>query len=170
MKKIFSNLDSFGKKIAGVVMLVLGVLVAALVVINQFRGFPLWVMGKTVDGIVEQKWYELIEEDAAGEMTFTYHAAYSFTTSEGERLKRETSLSANEWSALNEGGQVSVVYSRFDPANNRIDDSRFRPFLACTYIPFLFVAWLFLSQGWELLTEEIAVNRAELWRLKPKED
>ena len=103
-------------------------------------------------------------------MTFTYHAAYSFTTSEGERLEGETSLSANEWSALNEGGQVSVVYSRFDPANNRIDDSRFRPFLACTYIPFLFVAWLFLSQGWELLTEEIAVNRAELWRLKPKED
>jgi hypothetical protein len=173
MKKIFSNLDSLGKKIAGVLLLVLGITVAVLLAINAFQDLPLWVLGKTVDGVIEEKWYELIEPeegDESGELTFTYHLRYSFTTPEGERLEGVSSLSAYEWSALVEGGKVRVVYSSIDPGNNRVDDSRFRPMLACMYIPFAFLAWLFLSQGWELLTEEIVLNKVDLWRIEKKEE
>ena len=170
MKKFLSNRNSLGRKTIGFVMLALGILLVILLAINAFTDFPLWIVGKTVDGVVEEKWYELIDENEAGELTFTYHLRYSFTTADGEKIEGISDLSAYEWSALIEEGRVRVVYSSFDPSNNRVDDSRFRPLLICAYVPFIFITWIFLSQGWEILSGEFVLNKSDLWRLEKRED
>lgn len=169
MKNALSNLNSLGRKVAGFVMLALGIILAILLLFYTFRDFPLWVLGKTVTGVVEEKWYELIEENE-GELSFTYFVGYSFNTQQGEKLEGSSRLSALEWSALVEGGEVRVVYSPFSASNNRIDDSRFRPLLICSYIPFIFITWFLLTQGWEILAQEFTTARSVLWRLEKKEN
>ncbi|MBN2044416.1 MAG: DUF3592 domain-containing protein [Anaerolineales bacterium] len=168
MKKILSKQNSIGRKITGFAMLGVGIVFVILLVVNTLADFPLVVLGKTVSGVVAEKWYQLIEENQ-GELSFTYHVGYSFTTLKGEKFEGSSRLGANEWSALVEGGEVRVVYSPFDPENNRIDDSRFRPLLICTYIPFIFLAWFFLAQGWEILSGEFITKEAVLWRLDQEE-
>jgi hypothetical protein len=169
MKNFLSNQHSIWRKIAGIGFLVLGMSIAVLLLISAYADFPLWVLGKIRGGVVEEKWYELIEENDVGELSFNYFVSYSFSTPEGKTFKGSSQLSAQEWSALVEGGEVMVVYNQFNPSNNRIDDSRFRPLLICSYLPLIFLAWLLLTQGWEIITSEFFVSRPELWRLEKKE-
>jgi hypothetical protein len=62
-------------------------------------------------------------------------------------------------SEFSEGGlmsaeEVRVVYFPLFPAHNRLEESRFVPLLACTYVPFLAVAGLLLVAGRYLLKKE----------------
>lgn len=47
--------------------------------------------------------------------------------------------------------EVTVVYFPLYPAHNRLEESRFMPLLACTYVPFLVVAGLLLVAARRLL-------------------
>ena len=160
--RIFSTNRSFWKIIAGLVILTLGILLSVFLIKFSISDVSIWVFGKTVYGVVDEKGYELVDE-TAGELTFTYHAEYSFRTDDGERFTGITSLSAQEWSALIEGGDVKIVYSPFDPSNNRIDDSRFVPLLMCSYIPIILIAWFLLIQGWNLLYGEFKNAKEPHW-------
>lgn len=69
-------------------------------------------------------------------------------------------------SEFSEGGlmsasEVGVVYFPLFPAHNRLEESRFLPLLACTYVPFLAVAGLLLVAARRLLGKEAA--QADDW-------
>lgn len=144
---------SLPKKTAGFVLLAIGLLFLIILLRNIVHDFPIWFFGRRVPGVVEETWYEVIEESDAGELSFKYFMRYSFTTPNGETLEGSTSLAAQEWSALSEGSEVPIVYSPFNSLNNRLDDSRFVPLLLCAYIPFIFITWFSLATGWNLLSE-----------------
>jgi hypothetical protein len=72
-------------------------------------------------------------------------------------------------SEFSEGGLISasavnVVYFPPFPAHNRLEESRFVPLLACTYVPLLAVAGLLLFGARRLLRDEPA--REDDWRIQ----
>ena len=146
--------DSVGKKIVGIVIFAFGLIFCFLLLKNAATDFPIWVFGRQTTGVVEKKWYELIEENNAGELSFNYFISYRFTSPNGESLFGSTRLSAQEWMTHKEGGEVGIIYASFNPSINRVDDSRFRPLLACSYIPFILIVWFSLVWGWNILSEE----------------
>jgi hypothetical protein len=140
--------------IGGLILFVIGLALFGLFINLAVKDFPIWIFGQKVTGVVEEKGYELIEENA-GELSFTYYVNYSFITNNGESLSGTSSLSALEWSALVEGDDIVIVYSPFNPDNNRIDDSRYLSLFLCSYVPFILIIWFLLKQGWNLLYREI---------------
>ena len=74
-----------------------------------------------------------------------------FTTPVGQTLTSVSSIGVNEWGSLDEGDGIAVVYSPLYPAHNRLDDRRFVPVYACTYIPTAVLGWAGLMFGWRLL-------------------
>jgi hypothetical protein len=164
----FPDLNSLGKKIAGFLLLAVGLAVFIILIQNTIKDFPIWFFGESVEGVVEETWYELLGEDTAGELAFQYFVRYSFTAPNGETITGSTSLSAQEYSALNEGGEVLIVYSSLNPANNRVDDSRFKPLLLCSYIPFIILSWFGLVMGWRLLSSEFKKFETAPWAADKK--
>ncbi|MEN8242730.1 MAG: DUF3592 domain-containing protein [Chloroflexota bacterium] len=162
-----SNFDSLGRKIAGFVLLLVGLVFLFFVLRNTVRDFPIWFFGQSVSGVVDETWYEMVEENA-GEMSFTYFVSYHFTAPNGETHTNSSRLSAQEWMALSSSGEVIVVYSSLNPENNRIDDSRFIPLLFCSYLPFVAATWFFLTNGWKLLYAEFKEPDEELWVVEKK--
>ena len=157
------NDNSLGKKIAGILLFAIGLTFLIFLLKDASKDIPIWLFGRNVTGVVEEKWYELIEENNAGELSFEYFMGYSFTTPQGERMTGSSRLSAQEWVMYTEGGEVDVIYTSFNPANNRVDDSRFRPLLICSYIPFALVIWFCLIWGWNMLSEEFRKVRPVPW-------
>ena len=152
--------DSVGKKIVGFVIFAFGLILCILLIKNAAKDFPIWVFGRQTTGVVEKKWYELVGENNAGELAFDYFLSYKFASPNGETLTGSTSLAAQEWMAHEEGGEVDIIYASFNPSINRVDDSRFRPLLACSYIPFILIVWFSLVWGWNILSEEFKRVRA----------
>ena len=146
--------NSVGKKIAGSVLFAFGLIFCFLLVKNAAKDFPIWIFGRQTTGVVEKKWYELVGENNAGELSFNYFLSYKFTTPNGKALSGSTTLSAQEWMDHEESGEVDIIYASFNPSINRVDDSRFRPLLACSYIPFILIVWFSLVWGWNIISEE----------------
>jgi hypothetical protein len=70
-------------------------------------------------------------------------------------------------SEMVEGGlmsaaEVDVVYFPLYPAHNRLEESRFVPLLACTYVPFLALAGMALLAGRRLLVDNPARERWQI--------
>jgi hypothetical protein len=164
----FSNSNPLVKKIAGFVLLIIGLAFFVLLVRNTINDFPIWFFGRSAAGVVEEKWYELIEQDNSNEFAADYFVRYRFTTPDGEVLSGSTQMAAQEWSAYVEGAEILIVYSPINPANNRVDDSRFIPLLLCAYIPFIFVIWFCLKTGWNILSEQFKKIEPEPWFVENK--
>lgn len=167
--KTFSEYNSLGKKIGGFILFGLGLLLLVLLIIYSLRDFPIWFIGKHVPGIVEETGYEVIKENK-GELSFTYSVTYTFIGPNGETITGNSSLAAQEWSALSAGQEVEVVYSPLDPSNNRIDDSRYLSILLCSYVPIIFLCWLLLYAGWNILYAEFKNYEPAPWIVKKGED
>lgn len=169
MSTFFTD-KSLVKMLGGLALLALGLLFSFLLIRNAVRDFPIWFFGDGVLGVVEEKWYEITGEEDAEELTFKYFVRYNFISPDGEKITESTSLSAQEWSALIDGGAVRVVYSPLNPSNNRIDDSRFKPLLLCSYIPFLILSIIFVVLGWNLFSGEFRQREPLPWRLERNEN
>jgi hypothetical protein len=69
-------------------------------------------------------------------------------------------------------GDVSVIYFPLYPAHNRLEESRFIPLLACTYVPLLIAGGIMLLLGRQLLQRESpagrwhAEGRGEVWQFR----
>ena len=161
-----SNNISPRKVLLGLVIFAIGILLTFFIIRFSMNDVPIWFFGKDVVGVVDEKWYELISEEGASDLEFEYFVRYHFVSSGGEVFTGSTSLSAQEWSALVEGRDVSIVYSPMDPANNRIDDSRFVPLMLCSYIPIIIIAYFFVTQGWSLLFRELKQEKIPHWSAK----
>jgi hypothetical protein len=70
----------------------------------------------------------------------------------------------SEWAAggLMGAAKVDVVYFPLYPAHNRLEESRFVPLLACTYVPFLALASLALLAGRRLLVDNPVRDRWQI--------
>ncbi|MEJ2487664.1 MAG: hypothetical protein P8Y68_18245 [Anaerolineales bacterium] len=157
------------KVLLGLLIFALGILLTFFIIKFSINDVPIWFFGKDVIGVVDEKWYELISEEGASELEFEYFVRYHFVSSDGEVFTGSASLSALDWSGLVEGRDVSIVYSPLDPANNRIDDSRYVPLLLCSYIPIIIIAYFFVTQGWNLLFRELKQEKIPHWSAKREE-
>ena len=120
----------------------------------SYQDFTIWFFGREVTGVVDELWYEFLGEEA-GVQEYDYFVNYTFTDKAGQKLQGTTELSLLEWSVFREGMEVTVVYSPFNPAINRLDDSRFVPLLFCSYLPVAIIIWLTLMFGWRLFVGEV---------------
>jgi len=75
--------------------------------------------------------------------------------------REQEHLTENTSGGLLNLGQVSVVYFPLYPAHNRIEESRYVPMLACTYLPFLVLAGAGLLAARHLLRREEVGGRWE---------
>lgn len=163
----FNEYSSLTKKISGGLLLTIGLIVSFILIRNIIRDFPIWFFGERVVGIVEESWYELVDENA-GELTFTYYVRYNFDGPEGEEFTGSSRLGAQEWMGLSPGTEVIVMYSSLNPENNRIDDSRFMPMLLCSYVPFVIIAWFLVVNGWKILYRQFKKTEPDFWVLEEK--
>jgi hypothetical protein len=52
-----------------------------------------------------------------------------------------------------DASHIKVVYFTLFPLHNRLDESRFVPILACTYVPFIAIGWVAFAIGRQLLRQ-----------------
>lgn len=159
----FSHYPPYVKRIAGVVLLVIGLAFLVLLVRNTITDFPIWFFGQHVNGVVEEKWYELIEQENSNEFAADYFLSYRFTDANGQIISGSSQMAAEEWSAYAEGMDIPIVYSPLNASNSRVDDSRFIPLLLCAYIPFIIVIWFSLKQARNILAEGLEKPETDSW-------
>ena len=143
------------KRIGGVLLLAIGVVVLGITLFFAAKDFPLWIFGKHAKAEVIEIWVERsdeIQERDEGELKFNFFVRYQFTTSRGQTITDTTTASATEWSGMWEGLLIDIVYFPLYPKLNRLDDSRWVLFLSCTYIPLIVVSIIGLRVGWYMLT------------------
>jgi hypothetical protein len=141
--------------IAGVLLFALGLICAGFLTISLANDLSLWVLGRSVTGQVTDQWVERIGEQEEGELTFRYYVRYEYTTRSGQTFAKTTTLSVIEWSNLDVGSPVEVIYFPLTPSHARPADQRFVSIYACAYIPFAIVAWAGLKAGRYLLRQGI---------------
>ncbi len=157
---------SVGKVIAGALLLILGLLCLVFLIYSLVTDLSIWVLGRRTMAEVVDLWVERTSESDAQELTFEYFASYRFTTPGGEIITSSSKLDVREWGALEEGGDVSVVYFPPFPRHNRVDEARFVPVLACGYLPLVVVAWASLGVGWYMLRS----TRVHTWWFSRRDD
>ena len=146
-----ANERRLGKTIAGVLILVLGLVCLTVLVVNLARDLSIWVLGRRVTAKVVDSWYEMVDVADGAEFTARYFVTYEFATPAGKAITGTTQLGGMEWSALGVGSPVDIVYFPLYPLHNRLDDTRFILLLAITYVPIIFLTWVGLTLGCYLL-------------------
>lgn len=131
---------------AGLMLLVVGLCCATFVVASLARDVSLWAFGRRARAVVVETWFE----PTGGESGFQYFVRYQFQAAGGQMVTRKASVAAQEWTGLELGDSVEVVYLPLYPAHNRLDDSRLVPVLACAYVPLVFLSGAGLVWGWRL--------------------
>lgn len=143
------------KRIGGVLLLAIGLVVFTAMLYFAVQDFPLWVFGRHIQAEVVETWVERtdnIQEGEGGELTFDFYLRYQFTTPNGQVISKTSKASATEWSGMGKGQSVDVVYFPLYPNLTRLDDSRWVLFLSCTYIPLIVISIIGLRVGWYMLT------------------
>jgi len=125
------------QKIAGGLILAITLILATFVAFNLVKDGSLWVFGTKTAAIVTDRRYEMVGDPKSTQPQFRYYVSYQFTTPDGKTYGRASKVDVIEWSRSNLGWKVPVAYFPLYPAYNRLDDSRYVPFLACLYVPLL---------------------------------
>jgi hypothetical protein len=142
------------RRIAGVIMLMIGILFLTITMYYAVKDFPLWIFGRQTKAEVVELWVEQLnqlEGREDGELHFSYNLKYQFTTPSGKVINKNTTAGPTEWSSMSEGKEVDIVYFPLYPDLNRLDDSRWTFFLSCTYIPLIAISAIGLRVGWYML-------------------
>ena len=139
------------KVVAGALLALFGLICLGVVLVGLAQDLPIWVFGRRTQAEVMETWLERTSANDEGELSFEYFVRYQFTTSRGRTLTSASTIGVNEWSGLEKGDLIIVVYFPPYPAHNRLDDSRFVPIYACTYVPTAVLGWAGLVFGWRLL-------------------
>lgn len=138
----------YGRRITGFVIFGIGVVLTILLMNTLVTDIPIWFFGRKVSATIVEKWYEDIYNDS---MNPVFFFGYEFTASDGQVYTGSSRVPDSEWMSYSEGRPISVKYSPLDPTMNRLDDSRFIPYLICSYIPFLLICWFSLAAGREMI-------------------
>ncbi|HKJ28383.1 MAG TPA: DUF3592 domain-containing protein [Anaerolineales bacterium] len=140
-------------RILGIFVLIFGVLLAVMLISSMWVDVPIWFFGEKVTATVEEKWWEILdfEEDNRDQLTYEYFFQYQFTTSDGKTVSGTSKMTEEEFLNVEPGGAITVKYSRLDPSQNRVDDSRFVPFHICSYAVFIVICLFALAAGREMI-------------------
>lgn len=149
------------KMLLGALLVLIGLICLGTVVFSLAQDLPLWVLGRRAEAEVIDAWLERTSTNREGELSFQYFVRYQFTAPNGRVFTRVSSVGVNEWGSLERGGVIVVVYFPLYPAQNRLDDSRFIPLVACTYVPVVFVGLAGLVVGWRLLRPTLVRSKGE---------
>ncbi len=156
--------------LGGGLVLVVSLFLAALLAWQLARDLAIWVLGRDVEAEVVDLWVEQVGAQDEGELDFQYYMTYRFATPGGETITETTTLSVAEWAGgYEEGGRVGVVYFPPYPKHNRLDDSRFVPALACSYVPAILVAVALVVAGWQLFRPAIQEPGGE-WEVEDEKE
>lgn len=145
------RVESWGKLLAGILFLLVGIIVLFIMGYFLVRDGSLWFLGRRVEAEVVDQWLEETSEEGASDKTFRYYVGYQFKTNDGEVLAGFSTVGPTEWTALPKGSRVPVLYFPLYPQHNRIDDTRFIPVFACLYVPFMVLSWVGIIGGWYLI-------------------
>ncbi|HKJ28386.1 MAG TPA: DUF3592 domain-containing protein [Anaerolineales bacterium] len=148
-------------RIFGIGILVIGLVLAGMLINSLWKDIPLWIFGRTTNATITAKYWgdfditnpDLANNDLANlvSLNMQYFFEYEFTMPTGETYLGKSEVTEQEFIGYGEGSAISVRYSILDPANSRIDDSRFVPFLICTYSVFLIITLFTLAAGREMI-------------------
>lgn len=146
-------MELIGRRIAGFLLLAVGAVLAFLLARSIVQDVPIWVLGRKVPATIVETWWENFNLDNIDNKDFDlrYFFRYEFTTAEGEQYVGSTKVTEEEFLSYQQGSEVMIKYSPFNPDDNRLDDSRFVPFLLCTYVPFLLISLFALAAGREII-------------------
>jgi hypothetical protein len=141
------------RRIAGFIIMIVGAIISVLLLNSMAQDVPVWIFGRRVDATIVEKWWENLDMENLGGNYFDieYFFSYQFTTEDGETVIGKSKVTEDEFMGYREGGQIMIKYSPLNPSNNRLDDSRFVPFLLCSYIPFVLISIFTLAAGREMI-------------------
>ena len=143
------------KRIGGGLLFAIGLIVVAFTIFFAAKDIPLWLFGRHVQAQVVETWVERTDnlgEREGGDLKFAFYLRYRFTTPSGQVITKTSRASATEWSGMQKGQNIDIIYFPLYPNLSRLDDSRWVFFLSCTYIPLIVVSLIGLRLGWYMLT------------------
>lgn len=140
-------------RIAGFVVLIIGAILLVLLISSLIHDVPVWIFGQKTTATIQETWWQ--DQDTKNlnkdDLNLVYFFSYQFTTTDKEVIIGSSQVTEEEFISYQPGGEIKVKYSRLDPSENRMDDSRFVPFLLCTYIPFILICLFLLAAGREMI-------------------
>jgi hypothetical protein len=151
--KVLSYMDINKRRIAGFIIMIIGAILFVMLVNSMAQDVPVWVFGRRVNATIVEKWWENLDmENLDGNyIDIEYFFGYQFITNDGETVIGKSKVTVDEFMGYQEGGEIMIKYSPLNPSDNRLDDSRFMPFLLCSYIPFILISIFSLVAGRELI-------------------
>jgi hypothetical protein len=141
----------FGMRVAGILLFVVGLVSLLYLAYSLVNDLSIWVLGRHTEAEVLELVVTRTSQADEGELTFSYSVRYRFATPGGLIIVDTARVDVREWGALTEGGPIDVVYFPLYPQHNRIDESRYVSVLACSYVPFVLLAWGALVGGFYLV-------------------
>jgi hypothetical protein len=88
---------SAGKRLTGVLLLVLGLACLAYVVVQLANDLSLWLWGKQVEAEVVEMWADPVGEAQDGVLSFEYFVRYQFVTPDGQVVTGMAQVGPGEW-------------------------------------------------------------------------
>ena len=145
------NINS--RRIAGFIVLIIGVTLTALLLKSLLHDIPVWFFGRKVTATLEEKWWEDVNEvdQAGGVRNLNYFFRYQFSLPNGKTFVGSSKVTEDEFLSYIPGSEVVIKYFPLIPSINNVDETRIVPFLLCTYIPFILICLFALAAGKELI-------------------
>ncbi|MCB2180219.1 hypothetical protein KQH54_03770 [bacterium] len=140
-------------KIAGFIVLLIGAVFSIFTLKSLWHDVPVWFFGRQATAVIEDKWWEDYEMDKGDRATYylKYYFKYTFSTTKGEVITGTSKVTEDEYMGYAPGGELVIKYSIFNPNVNRVDDTRFVPFLVCSYIPVILICAFLIIAGKEMI-------------------
>ncbi|MBN2045500.1 MAG: hypothetical protein JW757_10810 [Anaerolineales bacterium] len=140
-------------RIAGIIVLLIGGVFSILTLNSLWHDVPVWFFGRRATAVIEEKWWEdyQIEKGDRAVYYLKYYFKYTFSTENGEVFTGTAKVTEDEFLGFQPGGEITIKYSVLNPEINRVDDSRFVPFLTCSYIPVILACIFTIIAGKEMI-------------------
>lgn len=140
-------------RIAGIIVLLIGAAFSIYTLISLWQDVPIWFFGRQTTAVIDQKWWEDYEMEKGDRAVYylKYYFSYTFSTADGEVITGQSKVTEDEYLGYQEGNEITIKYSTFNPNNNRVDDTRFVPFLVCSYIPVILICAFLIIAGKEMI-------------------
>jgi hypothetical protein len=143
----FLDIRFYGRRITGFFILLVSVILSVTVLKTLARDIPIWFFGGKTKATIVEQWTDKYPDD----FNPVYFLDYEFSTPSGEIVSGTSRVPGEEWVTYIEGSEITVRYSNLNPLNNRLDDSRYVPFLFCSYIPIILICLFAMVFGKEMV-------------------
>jgi hypothetical protein len=137
----------YGRRIAGVFIMLVSLILSVTMLKTLARDIPVWFLGSKTKATIVERWTDKYPDDSNP----VYFLRYEFSSPDGEIVSGSSRVPGDEWVTYIEGSEIPVRYSNLNPLNNRLDDSRYVPFLFCSYIPFILICLFAMVLGKEMV-------------------